>query len=223
MIGFSITPCSYHQPVAIHVPFPAMLWMGPWVPHNFAKVLGGFHSHGGTPIAGWFIMIKTINMDDLAVPLVSETFICTTKQRVALFVADWRLWYQKWHFGEYCRIPVYLISGKHNIHIFGICSNRFIYVQLFYLYQTFHVLICIVFSSKTLRFGESYSDFNVDIPRYTLIFPKCASTRIILNPRIWPGALLSLLVACMLLLKAQTKSVSLTQIIPDDPSFWMVK
>ena len=30
---------------------------------------GGFHSHGDTPIAGWFIMENPIKLHDLGVPL----------------------------------------------------------------------------------------------------------------------------------------------------------
>ena len=30
---------------------------------------GGFHGHGGTPIAGWFVKEHPIQMDDLGIPL----------------------------------------------------------------------------------------------------------------------------------------------------------
>ena len=31
--------------------------------------MGGFHSHGGTPIFGWFLMENLIKVDDLGLPL----------------------------------------------------------------------------------------------------------------------------------------------------------
>ena len=37
------------------------------------RVFGGFHSHGDTPIAGWFIREHPIEIDDLGVPLFQET------------------------------------------------------------------------------------------------------------------------------------------------------
>ena len=37
------------------------------------RVFGGFHSHGDTPIAGWFIRDHPIEIDDLGVPLFQET------------------------------------------------------------------------------------------------------------------------------------------------------
>ena len=37
---------------------------------------GGFHSHGGIPKAGWFVVKNRMNMDDdLGVPLFQETTI----------------------------------------------------------------------------------------------------------------------------------------------------
>ena len=38
---------------------------------------GGFHGHGGTPIAGWFLLGKIpLKMDDLGVPPFMETPLC---------------------------------------------------------------------------------------------------------------------------------------------------
>ena len=43
----------------------------------FLDLYGGFHSHGGTPIAGWFVLEKPFKMEDLGVPLFQETSIYT--------------------------------------------------------------------------------------------------------------------------------------------------
>ena len=47
---------------------------GDWPKKKRPVIHGGFHSHGGTPIAGWFIS-QTMKMDDLGVHPFQETFI----------------------------------------------------------------------------------------------------------------------------------------------------
>ena len=43
---------------------------------NNSLSYGGFHSHGGIPIAGWFMSWEnTSKMDDLRIPLFQETSI----------------------------------------------------------------------------------------------------------------------------------------------------
>ena len=37
------------------------------------KKIGGFHSHGGTPIAGWFLGNSHLEINDSGVPLFQET------------------------------------------------------------------------------------------------------------------------------------------------------
>jgi hypothetical protein len=36
---------------------------------------GGFDGHGGTPIAGYFLMENLIKIDDLRIPLIEETLM----------------------------------------------------------------------------------------------------------------------------------------------------
>ena len=44
---------------------------------NDVCIFGGFHSHGVTPIAGWFILVmdNPVKMDDLGLPPFQETTI----------------------------------------------------------------------------------------------------------------------------------------------------
>ena len=56
-----------------------------WAWHSDDLYKGGFHSHGGTPIAGWFIREKPIKMNDLGVPLFQETTI----KRLDIFRQPW--------------------------------------------------------------------------------------------------------------------------------------
>ena len=41
----------------------------------FTSHLGGFHSHGGTPIAEWFMKEHAIKIDDLGLPSLMESLI----------------------------------------------------------------------------------------------------------------------------------------------------
>ena len=42
--------------------------MGAYITLLYGSMLGGFHSHRGTPIARWFIVGNLIRMDDLGGP-----------------------------------------------------------------------------------------------------------------------------------------------------------
>ena len=41
--------------------------------NQMVYIYGGFHSHGGTPIAGWFTMENPMKVVDLGVALFQET------------------------------------------------------------------------------------------------------------------------------------------------------
>ena len=46
----------------------------------YIYIYGGVHSHGGTPIAGWFTMENPMKVVDLGVPLFQETSISLSQK-----------------------------------------------------------------------------------------------------------------------------------------------